>query len=90
MANTRSARKRVRQSQKRHDRNRAHLSRMRTAVKKLRTAVSNSEQELAQELLPKTLSVVDVTAQKGVIHRNAAARTKSRLTRAVQGLSAEA
>lgn len=86
MANTRSAKKRVRQSLKRRDRNRSHRSSMRTAIKELRTAVASGETQKAQELLPGTLGTVDSMATKGIIHRNAAARTKSRLTRAVNGL----
>ena len=83
MANPRSTQKRIRQALKRRARNRAHRSVMRTAVKKLRTAVADGNAELARELLPKTLSVVDSTARKGVIHANTAARTKARLCRAV-------
>ena len=86
MANTKSAKKRMRQALDRRARNRAHRSTMRTAVKKLRLAVADGNAELARELLPQTLSVVDATAQKGVIHGNTAARTKSRLSRAVNGL----
>lgn len=88
MANTKSAEKRARQSLKRRDRNRDHLSTMRTAVKRLRKAVAAGDAKGAQELLGGTVKTVDSTAQKGIIHRNAAARTKSRLTKAVQGLKA--
>lgn len=86
MANTRSAQKRIRQSLKRRERNRAQRSTMRTAVKKLRLAVAEGKAAEARELLTPTLSIVDATARKGVIHANAAARTKSRLTRAVHSL----
>ena len=86
MANTKSAEKRARQSLKRRAANRAHTSKLRTAVKQLRTAVETGNTEQAQALLTKTISTVDATAQKRVIHRNAAARTKSRLTRAVRGM----
>ncbi|MGH9381833.1 MAG: 30S ribosomal protein S20 [Thermoanaerobaculia bacterium] len=86
MANTPSARKRVRLADDRRQHNRAYRSRMRTAVKKLRAAIQTGDANQARELLPGTLSVVDATAGKGAIHRNAADRTKSRLTRAVQSL----
>ncbi len=89
MANKKSAEKRIRQTEKRRARNRSHQSRLRTAVKNLRTTVTAGDTEAAKELLPGTLSIVDATAQKGVIHKNAAARTKSRLTRAVGKLEAE-
>ena len=83
MANIKSAEKRIEQSAKQRARNRAQRSRMRGAVREVRQAVEDGDQAKAQELLPETLSVVDVTARKKVIHANAAARTKSRLSRAV-------
>lgn len=88
MANTKSADKRARQSLQRRDRNRDHVSTMRTAVKRLRKAVAAGDSATAKDLLGSTVKVVDSTAQKGVIHRNAAARTKSRLTKAVNALKA--
>ncbi|MEM8994250.1 MAG: 30S ribosomal protein S20 [Acidobacteriota bacterium] len=87
MANHKSALKRMRQSEVRRRRNRSHMSRMRTAVKALRAAIAEGNADSARELLGSTLSLVDHTAQKGVIHRNAASRTKSRLTRAVNGMA---
>lgn len=86
MANTKSAEKRHRQSLEQRERNRAHRSRLRTAIKKLRTAVASGDAASAQQLLPETLSVIDKTAQKGVIHDNAAARYKSRLAQKVASL----
>lgn len=86
MANTKSAEKRNRQNVERRNRNRAYRSRLRTAVKRLRTAVEAGDAESARELLPGTLSIIDATAQKNVIHDNTAARYKSRLTRAVAQL----
>ncbi len=87
MANIKSAEKRIEQSAKRRERNRAQRSRMRSAVRKVREAVTAGDRAKAEELLAETLSLVDVTAQKGVIHDNAAARTKSRLTRAVAAMA---
>ncbi len=86
MANTKSAEKRNKQALQRRDRNRQMKSRLRTAVKKLRQAVEEGNQAAAQELLKGTLQIVDATATKGVIHRNAASRTKSRLQKAFNGL----
>ena len=86
MANHKSALKRMRQSIKRGESNRSFRTRMRSAVKKLRAAIEEGNADLAKSLLTETLSTVDATAQKGVIHRNAAARTKSRLTRAVNAM----
>ena len=87
MANNPSAIKRIRQSGVRRLRNRSQRSRMRTAVKALRQAVEAGDAQAARQLLPGTLQLVDVTAQKGAIHRNAAARTKSRLEHAVAKLA---
>ena len=87
MANIKSAEKRIEQSAKRRERNRAQRSRMRSAVRKVREAVTAGDRATAEGLLADTLSLVDATAQKGVIHDNVAARTKSRLTRAVAGMS---
>ena len=86
MANHRSAEKRIRQTAKREARNRHFRTRMRTAIKKLRAALAEGDAGSARELLTPTLSLIDATAQKGVIHRNAAARYKSRLTRHVNAL----
>lgn len=87
MANIKSAKKRVRQNPKRQSRNRQHITRMRTAIKKLRTAIESGDTETAQELLPRTLQVIDRTAGKGVVHANTAARYKSRLSKSVQRLA---
>ena len=84
MANTKSAKKRAEKSAAQRIKNRTMRSRMRTAVKKLRAAVASGDEKMAQELLPITLKVVDSTAQKGIIHRNTAARTKSRLVAALR------
>ncbi len=86
MANTKSAEKRNRQSTAANERNRAHRSRLRTAVKRLRTAVAGGDASKAAELLPATLSIIDATAQKKVIHANTASRYKSRLAAQVAGL----
>jgi len=88
MANIKSAEKRIERSAKERNRNRAQRSRMRGAVREIRQAVAEGDQAKAEQLLPETLSLVDVTARKKVIHPNAAARTKSRITRAVTQMKA--
>lgn len=87
MANHKSALKEHRQSVKRRLRHRTHRSRMRTAVKNLRRAVEAGDADAARGLLPATLALVDRTAKLGGIHDSAAARTKSRLTRACNKLA---
>jgi small subunit ribosomal protein S20 len=83
MANHKSALKKQRQDARRRDRNRQHRSRMRTQVKAFRKLLEAGDAEGARSNLTETISLVDRTARHGVIHPNAAARTKSRLTRAV-------
>ncbi|MBZ5639143.1 MAG: 30S ribosomal protein S20 [Acidobacteriia bacterium] len=87
MASHKSALKKHRQDEKRRVRNRQHASRLRTQVKKFRKAVASGDEKAARELLPETLSLIDRTAKLGVLHANAAARSKSRATLAVNKLS---
>ena len=77
MANIKSAIKKARQDEKRTARNRAVRSRMRTYVKNAHTALASGDG--ADEAVRAAISEPDRAAQKGVIHRNAAARRKSRL-----------
>jgi small subunit ribosomal protein S20 len=83
MASHASALKKNRQDQKRRLRNRAHASRLRTQVKKVRQALDAGDAAAATGMMKETAALVDRTAQHGVIHRNAASRTKSRLARAL-------
>jgi small subunit ribosomal protein S20 len=87
MANHKSAEKRARQIQRRNAINRRNRSRLRTAIKKLRAALAARDHETAQALLPKTISIIDKSIHKGVLHPNAAARYKSRLTSQVNALT---
>ena len=89
MANTKSAEKRMRQSAERRVRNRAARSAMRTAVKKVRGALASGDAQGAQEALKTAVQVIDRTAKKHVVHANTAARTKSRLAKAVAKSSAK-
>jgi small subunit ribosomal protein S20 len=80
MPNHKSSEKRVRQNEKRREINGSNRGRLRTAIKKLRAALTTGDANTIQELLPSTISKIDKAVQKGVLHRNAAARYKSRLT----------
>ena len=80
MPNHKSAEKRVRQSEKRRVINRGNRSKVRTYIKKVRAALDSGKSEEIQSALPETISVIDKAVQKGVMHKNAAARYKSRLT----------
>lgn len=72
--------KRRRQDEVRRLRNRAVRTRVRNAIRDLRTAITTGDQSKAKELLPHTVSVIDVGVRKGVFHKNAAARYKSQLS----------
>ena len=80
MPNHKSSEKRVRQSEKRRVINRGNRSKVRTYIKKVRTALDSGKKDEIQSALPETISVIDKAVQKGVMHKNAAARYKSRLT----------
>lgn len=80
MPNHKSAEKRVRQSEKRRAVNRGHRTKVRTYIKKLRSALESGSVQEVQQILPQTIAVIDKSVQKGVLHANAAARYKSRLT----------
>lgn len=80
MPNHKSAEKRVRQNKNRNEINRSNRTRLRTAIKKLRSALTSSNAGTSKELLPETVSIIDKAVQKGILHKNAAARHKSRLT----------
>ncbi|MFN0107558.1 MAG: 30S ribosomal protein S20 [Blastocatellia bacterium] len=87
MPNHKSAEKRDRQNKKRNAINTTHRTKLRTQIKKLRSAIESGNKEQAQSLLSVTVSVIDKSIQKGVLHRNAAARHKSRLTQHVTELA---
>ena len=87
MANHKSSEKRVRQNARRNEINRSNRSKLRTSVKKLRTTVAAGDQNGSIELLNPTVSLIDKAVNKGIIHKNTAARYKSRLTKHVNGLS---
>jgi len=90
MANTKSAEKRMRQSGERRERNRANRSTMRTAIKRVRGAVAAGDVKAAEDALKGAIQVIDKSAKKHVVHRNTAARAKSRLAKAIKRAGAAA
>ena len=80
MPNHKSAEKRVRQSERRRLINRSNRTQLRTSLKKLRVELDGGDSKKIAALLPATVSEIDKAVQKGALHRNAAARHKSRLT----------
>ena len=83
MATHKSAINRHRQDVKRRAANRLHKTRVRTAIKVCRVAIAEGDAEKAKSLLNGTLALLDRTAKTGALHDNTAARSKSRLQRAV-------
>jgi small subunit ribosomal protein S20 len=79
LATHQSALKAHRQSVKNRENNRQYRSRLRNALKSVRTAIDGKDKAAAKTALKETVSLIDKMASKGVIHRNAAARYKSRL-----------
>ena len=81
MPNVKSAEKRMRQNERKRDAHRSRRSEMRTEIKRFRQLVSDKKVDDARQVLKEVYSVIDRTAQKGIIHSNTAARYKSRLTK---------
>lgn len=81
MPNIKSAKKRMRQDVVRRLRNRGRISRMRTAIRRFREMVADEKIDDATVHLREVYSVIDKTAQSGIIHRNTGARYKSRLVK---------
>ncbi len=86
MANTASARKRVRQTVKRTERNRARKSRMRTFVKKVETAIAGGDKAIAAEALRLAQPEMQRAVTKGVTHLNTVSRKLSRLSARVKAM----
>ncbi len=87
MANTKQARKRARQNTERNTHNTALRSRVRTAVKTVRKAIAAGDKKAALEVFQKATGVIDSIADKKVVHKNTAARNKSRLAAAIKAMA---
>jgi small subunit ribosomal protein S20 len=89
MANTASARKRIRQTKTRTARNRARKSRVRTFVKEVEAAIAGGDKAAAQAALRAAQPELQRAASKGVVHANTVARKISRLSSRVKALAKE-
>ncbi len=87
MANSPQARKRARQAVKRRNHNASQRSMMRTAVKKVVAAIEKGDKANAAETLKDAAPVLDTMVNKGIIHKNKAARHKSRLSAKIKALA---
>ncbi|MCL5074593.1 MAG: 30S ribosomal protein S20 [Chloroflexi bacterium] len=81
MANTKSALKRIRVAERRRERNKPIRSAAKTYIKKAERLIGGGDVEAARAAVIQAVSALDRATQKGVIHRNNAARRKSRLTK---------
>ena len=88
MANSPSAKKRARQAEARRTHNASLRSMVRTSIKKVVRAIEAKDVELAKTEYAAAVPVIDRMADKGIIHKNKAARHKSRLNAQVKALSA--
>lgn len=87
MANTAQARKRARQANKQRDHNTSLRSELRTAIKKVAKAIEVGDKAVAQAVFIESTSIVDSIADKKIIHKNKAARHKSRLSAAIKAMA---
>ena len=87
MANSKQAIKRARQNSDKYKLRHAQRSVVRTAVKAVRSDIEMKDKNRAAESFQKANKVLDAAASKNVIHKNAAARTKSRLSKAIKALN---
>lgn len=88
MANIKSQKKRIITSERNRVSNVAKRSAMRTSIKKVKAAVAAKDLALAEKLLPEAVSLIDKSVKDGIQHANTAARQKSQLYVAVNGLKA--
>jgi small subunit ribosomal protein S20 len=87
MANSAQARKRARQAEATRQRNASLRSALRTAVKKVRKAIDSGDKAAASKQLVESQSVLDRIADKKIVHKNLASRTKSRLAQAIKSMA---
>lgn len=90
MANTKQAKKRVRQAEKHRRHNASIRSMLRTYVKRVVTAIAAGDQKTAQESYKAATPVIDRMVNKGIIHKNKASRHKSRLSARIKQLGEKA
>ena len=87
MANIASARKRARQAEKHRQHNAALRSKLRSAIRDVRKAIAAGDKQAARTVLQRASGVIDSIADKRIIHKNAAARHKSRLSARIKAMA---
>jgi small subunit ribosomal protein S20 len=88
MANTKSAKKAARQALRRTEVNKSRRTRMRTAIRKAEEAITGADANMALKALQAAQSQLMKAAQKGIVHKNMAARKISRLSKRIKALEA--
>lgn len=88
MANSAQARKRARQADKQRSHNASLRSTLRTAIKRVRQAIEAGDKAAAQGVFQQSVAVLDRIADKKIVHKNKASRTKSRLSAQIKALAA--
>lgn len=83
-----SAKKRVKIAEKKTLRNRMNRSALRTSIKRFEKAIDNNDLDSAKVELTKAESIIDKSVKKGIIHKNNAARKKSRLNKLLNNMTA--
>lgn len=89
MANSPQSRKRARQAETRRQHNASQRSRVRTYIKKVQAAIASGDSEQASAALAEATPIIDRTAAKGIMHKNKAARHKSRLSAGIKAIQGE-
>jgi small subunit ribosomal protein S20 len=87
MANSAQAKKRARQAEATRKRNASQKSELRTAVKKVRKAIAAGDKAAATKVFQESQSTIDRIADKKIVHKNLASRTKARLAQAIKALA---
>ncbi len=87
MANTAQAKKRARQAEKNRVRNAGQRSNLRTFIKKVTAAIEAGDNDKAKEAYATAVPIIDSAVSKGILHKNTAARNKSRLNTRVRAMA---
>jgi small subunit ribosomal protein S20 len=87
MANIASARKRARQAEKQRQHNASLRSELRSAIRNVRKAITAGDKKAARTVFQRATSIIDSIADKNIIHKNTAARHKSRLSASIKAMA---
>jgi len=89
VAHSKSAKKRNRQNSNRRMINKSNKTQLRSLIKQFDKAQEDNDNDTCKTVLPRAIKILDKSVSRGIVHKNMAARTKSRLTRKVNSFAAE-